>query len=181
MSKALTAWIEGIGFLAPGLPDWPTARAVLRGEQAYANAPSVLPAPAILPPAERRRASRVVKLTLAVGLEAAAHAGADVAQLATVFSGQPRPRQKIGIVGMMRTRARIAVAEFDKRADFVIWDYDSSQDELSAMNHCDIVFMHINHSSHTTKYKLNAIKANVVNVCGAATSLRDAVARYLAE
>jgi hypothetical protein len=46
MSKALTAWIEGIGFLAPGLPDWPTARAVLRGEQAYAPAPSVLPAPA---------------------------------------------------------------------------------------------------------------------------------------
>lgn len=104
-----------------------------------------------------------------------------LAKLATVFSGQPRPRQKIGIVGMMRTQARIAVAEFDKRADFVIWDYDSSQDELSAMNHCDIVFMHINHSSHTTKYKLNAIKANVVNVCGAATSLRDAVARYLAE
>ena len=86
MSKALTAWIEGIGFLAPGLPDWPTARAVLRGEQAYENAPSVLPAPAILPPAERRRASRVVKLTLAVGREAAAHAEADVAQLATVFS-----------------------------------------------------------------------------------------------
>ena len=72
MSKPLTAWIEGIGFLAPGLPDWPTARAVLRGEQAYENAPSVLPAPAILPPAERRRASRVVKLTLAIGLEAAA-------------------------------------------------------------------------------------------------------------
>ncbi|WP_412478401.1 beta-ketoacyl synthase chain length factor [Azonexus sp. IMCC34839] len=82
----LTAWIEGIGFLAPGMPDWPTARAILRGEQAWENAPSVLPAPAILPPAERRRASRVVKLTLAVGLEAAAHAGADVSTLATVFS-----------------------------------------------------------------------------------------------
>ncbi|UCV28517.1 beta-ketoacyl synthase chain length factor [Ferribacterium limneticum] len=86
MSRPLTAWIEGIGFLAPGLPDWPTARAVLRGEQAYESAPSVLPAPSILPPAERRRASRVVKLALAVGLEAAAHAGADVAMLATVFS-----------------------------------------------------------------------------------------------
>jgi len=86
MSQPLTAWIEGIGFLAPGLPDWPSARAVLRGEQAYTNAPSVLPAPSILPPAERRRASRVVKLTLAVGLEAAAHAEADIAQLATVFS-----------------------------------------------------------------------------------------------
>jgi len=86
MNQPLTAWIEGIGFLAPGLPDWPTARAVLRGEQALTAAPSVLPAPSILPTAERRRASRVVKLTLAVGLEAAAHAGADVATLATVFS-----------------------------------------------------------------------------------------------
>ena len=86
MSRPQTAWIEGIGFLAPGLPDWPTARAVLRGETPLTAAPSVLPAPSILPPAERRRASRVVKLTLAVGLEAAAHAGADVATLATVFS-----------------------------------------------------------------------------------------------
>ncbi|UCV22952.1 beta-ketoacyl synthase chain length factor [Ferribacterium limneticum] len=86
MSRPLTAWIEGIGFLAPGLPDWPTARAVLRGETPLTAAPSVLPAPSILPPAERRRASRVVKLTLAVGLEAATHAGADVATLATVFS-----------------------------------------------------------------------------------------------
>ncbi|MGE5320005.1 MAG: beta-ketoacyl synthase chain length factor, partial [Hyphomicrobiaceae bacterium] len=70
----------------PGLPDWPTARAVLRGEQPYAAAPSVLPAPTLLPPAERRRASRVVKTALAVGLEAVAHAGADAAALATVFA-----------------------------------------------------------------------------------------------
>ena len=85
-SIPLSAWIEGIGFLAPGLPDWPTARSVLRGEQPLTPAPSVLPTPAILPAAERRRASRVVKLTLAIGLEAAAHAGADVSTLATVFS-----------------------------------------------------------------------------------------------
>ena len=85
-STPLSAWIEGIGFLAPGLPDWPTARSVLRGEQPLIAAPSLLPTPAILPPAERRRASRVVKLTLAIGLEAAAHAGADVSTLATVFS-----------------------------------------------------------------------------------------------
>ena len=32
-----TAWIAGVGFVAPGLPDWPTARAVLRGEQAIGN------------------------------------------------------------------------------------------------------------------------------------------------
>ena len=85
-ASPLNAWIEGIGFLAPGLPDWPAARAVLRGEQPYAAAPSILPAPALLPPAERRRASRVVKLSLAIGLEAVVQAGADAAQLATVFT-----------------------------------------------------------------------------------------------
>ena len=85
-ASPLNAWIEGIGFIAPGLPDWPTARAVLRGEQAYAAAPSVLPAPTLLPPAERRRASRVVKTALAVGLEAVTHAGADAATLATVVA-----------------------------------------------------------------------------------------------
>ena len=47
MSKPLTAWIEGIGFLAPGMPDWPTARAILRGETPLTAAPSVLPAPCI--------------------------------------------------------------------------------------------------------------------------------------
>jgi hypothetical protein len=86
MTIPLTAWIDGIGFLAPGLPDWPAARAVLRGEKPMIGAPSILPPPVLLPPAERRRASRVVKLTLAVGLEAAAHAGADVSALAIVFS-----------------------------------------------------------------------------------------------
>jgi len=82
----LSAWIDGIGLLAPGLPDWPTAHSVLRGEQPYIPEPAVLPAPSLLPPAERRRASRIIKLTLAIGQEAAAHAEADVSTLATVFS-----------------------------------------------------------------------------------------------
>ena len=85
-SAPLAAWIEGIGFLAPGLADWPAARAVLRDGQRYSPAPSVLPPAAMLPPAERRRASRIVRLTLAIGLEAAAHAEADVSTLATVFA-----------------------------------------------------------------------------------------------
>ncbi|MFC7459932.1 beta-ketoacyl synthase chain length factor [Hydrogenophaga defluvii] len=82
----LQAWINGVGLIAPGLPDWPTAAAVLREETAYVPAPSVLPAPMLLPPAERRRASRVIRLSLGVGLEAVTHAGADAATLATVFS-----------------------------------------------------------------------------------------------
>jgi hypothetical protein len=86
MTPALHAWIDGVGLIAPGLPDWPAARAALAGEAAYAWTPSMLPTPSILPPAERRRASRLVKLTLALGQEATAHAGADPATLATVFS-----------------------------------------------------------------------------------------------
>lgn len=82
----MQAWIDGIGFIAPGMPDWATATAVLRGEQPYVSAPSVLPVPTLLPSAERRRASRVIKLSLGLGLEAVAHAGADAGTLATVFS-----------------------------------------------------------------------------------------------
>ncbi|SBT07777.1 conserved hypothetical protein [Candidatus Accumulibacter aalborgensis] len=88
--ESLCAWIDGVGFLAPGLPDWPTARAVLRGEETYRAAPSLLPVASLLPPAERRRASRVVRLALALGLEAAAAAGAveaaNLGDLATVFA-----------------------------------------------------------------------------------------------
>ena len=86
MTQALSAWIDGIGLIAPGLPDWASAAAVLRGEQPWQGAPSVLPAPALLPAAERRRASRVIRLALALGQEAATQAGADLTQLATVFA-----------------------------------------------------------------------------------------------
>ena len=86
MNAALTAWIDGIGLITPGLPDWPNAEAVFSGAQPWCNEPSVLPAPALLPPAERRRASRVIRLALALGQQAATQANADLSQLATVFA-----------------------------------------------------------------------------------------------
>ncbi|GAA6143102.1 beta-ketoacyl synthase chain length factor [Hydrogenophaga sp. 5NK40-0174] len=85
-THSMTAWIEGVGFIAPGLPDWVSAVEALSGRAAYESAPSVLPPPQGLGSAERRRASRVVKLALALGHEAAANAQADVSSLATVFS-----------------------------------------------------------------------------------------------
>lgn len=84
-AQSVEVWIEGIGVMAPGLPDWPTTRDVLLGVRVFESAPTVLPAPLLLPPAERRRASRVIKLGLGLGLEAVAHAGADASTLATVF------------------------------------------------------------------------------------------------
>jgi len=83
---ALTAYVEGIGVLGPGLKDWPCTRAILAGEQPYESRPTVLPLPESLPPAERRRTGRIVKLALAVGLEATARAAVHPSHLPTVFS-----------------------------------------------------------------------------------------------
>jgi hypothetical protein len=83
---SLSACIEGIGLLGPGLPDWPTCAAVLSGVSPYTAARTVLPVPEILPPAERRRAGRIISLVLATGAEAVTHAGHEAADLASVFS-----------------------------------------------------------------------------------------------
>lgn len=82
----LTAYIDGIGLLGPGFADWPSSQPVLTGAAAYQYQPTVMPAPASLPPAERRRCGPIVKLSLAVGYEAATMAGLDVKTLPTVFS-----------------------------------------------------------------------------------------------
>ena len=86
VNPPLSAWLDGIGLIAPGLPDWTQAAAVLRGDAPWQNAPSVLPVPALLPAAERRRARCVIRLALALGQEAAMQADADLSHLATVFT-----------------------------------------------------------------------------------------------
>ncbi|MDB5757085.1 MAG: 3-oxoacyl-[ACP] synthase [Burkholderia sp.] len=80
----LHAYIDGIGLLGPGLTGWPQGRAVLSGAESYAAAKTALPAPAMLPAAERRRSGPLVRVALAVGAEAGA--GHDLARLATVFT-----------------------------------------------------------------------------------------------
>ena len=51
----LSAYLGGIGVLGPGLASWPEAAAVLAGQKPYQAAPTLLPMPAILAAAERRR------------------------------------------------------------------------------------------------------------------------------
>jgi hypothetical protein len=84
--KPLEAYIDGVGIIGPGFNDWTSARDVLTGRADYQYQTAVLPSPTSLPPAERRRCGPVVKLTLAVGLEAVVAAGVDVKALPTVFS-----------------------------------------------------------------------------------------------
>jgi hypothetical protein len=83
---SLSAYVSGLGVLGPGLSNWSQAAAVLAGRAAYAPAPAVLPTPMLLAAAERRRSGRVVKLALAIALEATSQAGEDPAELASVFS-----------------------------------------------------------------------------------------------
>ncbi len=85
-AEGLRAWVSGIGLLGPGLPDWPTGAAVLRGEAAYQPARTEFPPAQGLPAAERRRATAAVKLALATGGEALAMAGRGAADLRTVFA-----------------------------------------------------------------------------------------------
>ena len=82
----LEAFVQGIGFCGPGLARWPDAAAVLTGRREYTQEPTVLPPPTLLPPTERRRTGRVVKLALAIASEAVSHAGTSAAALRSVFS-----------------------------------------------------------------------------------------------
>lgn len=82
----LDAWIDGIGLLGPGLPNWPSAAAVLCATAPYRPARTDLPAPQMLPPAERRRATAPVKLALAAGREALTMADRRADDLRTVFA-----------------------------------------------------------------------------------------------
>lgn len=86
MATELIAYIQGVGLLGPGLTDWSNSRDILCGLQAYQPSKTVIPAPELLPSAERRRASDIVKLTLATSLEAIKAAGLQDENLPSVFS-----------------------------------------------------------------------------------------------
>ncbi len=82
----LSAFIESVGVIGPGLANWPQAADVLAARAPYASARTVLPPPDGLPAAERRRTGPVVKIALAVGHEAVAASGRDATTLAAVFA-----------------------------------------------------------------------------------------------
>ncbi|NML18537.1 beta-ketoacyl synthase chain length factor [Azohydromonas caseinilytica] len=82
----LSCWVRGVGLLGPGLPDWATGRELLADPARWVSAPTMVPAPSRLPPAERRRAGTIVKVGIAVADQACAQAGLDPQDVATVFS-----------------------------------------------------------------------------------------------
>lgn len=79
------AYLEGIALWAPTLPDWDTARAVLRGEREAPSANAKLPSAELLAPTERRRAPDTVVLSLHVATRAVSMSAMDTKRLKSVF------------------------------------------------------------------------------------------------
>ena len=79
-------YVRSIGFAAPGMADWRTARAVLRGEAPLDSTPLVPHAPALLPVNERRRATPAVRLAFQAAEDAIQNAATAAAGYATVFA-----------------------------------------------------------------------------------------------
>ena len=78
--------LASVGLIAPGLPCWAAARAVIMGERGYE--PGTVPQPAadMLPANERRRAAVTVRWALAAAQEAAGASGYPADRIATVFA-----------------------------------------------------------------------------------------------
>ncbi|HET8899603.1 MAG TPA: beta-ketoacyl synthase chain length factor [Rhodanobacteraceae bacterium] len=82
----LTAYVDGIGCWAPGLPDWPAVAGWLRGERAADAAAAARPQPTMLPAGERRRAPLSVLIAVEAAAQAVAMSGHAAADLPAVFA-----------------------------------------------------------------------------------------------
>ncbi|MCP5157997.1 MAG: beta-ketoacyl synthase chain length factor [Gammaproteobacteria bacterium] len=82
----MSVYLSGIGLCAPGLPDWPTGRAVLAGRQPYRPDESLCFDRVRLPRNEARRASLTVRLALQAATEALDQAGMDGRSCRAVFA-----------------------------------------------------------------------------------------------
>ncbi|HEY6893374.1 MAG TPA: beta-ketoacyl synthase chain length factor [Rhodanobacteraceae bacterium] len=84
--RTLTVYVDGIGIWAPGIEDWAALTRVLSAGDIVTPDSNAKPAPAILPPTERRRAPEPVLLASEAASQAATMAGRDPATLASVFT-----------------------------------------------------------------------------------------------
>lgn len=82
----MRVFVDGVGVLGPGLCGWQSSQAILLGTSPYIDAPLVIPPNDLLPSAERRRTGPAVKIALAAGCEAIAHAQRNASELPSVFA-----------------------------------------------------------------------------------------------
>jgi len=81
-----SVYLQAVGVVAPGLPDWPACRDVLCGRAVYKPAPIARFSPTSLPVNERRRMTPTIRLALQAATEAMQSGTPDPATVATVFA-----------------------------------------------------------------------------------------------
>lgn len=85
-SAMIEVTIRGIGAIGPGFNSWTELKDQLLASNLDLITKTQLPTPELLPSAERRRASAIVKVGLCAGLEACQDAGTSAQKLQTVFT-----------------------------------------------------------------------------------------------
>lgn len=80
------ACLQSVSLIAPGLPDWPTARPVLSGHEAWEEEALQPLKPDFLPSNERRRTTPTIKLALQAAQQAIPRSESRPENLATVFA-----------------------------------------------------------------------------------------------
>ena len=78
--------VDAVGVLAPGLPDWETAREILAARLTLVPSVLEVPPPECLAPAVRRRSSPTVRLAIAVAEQALRRTSLSPQDMAMVFS-----------------------------------------------------------------------------------------------
>jgi hypothetical protein len=81
----ISAYLQSVGVVAPGLGDWPTCRNILIGRQDYQHAPVPRFNPEILPANERRRITPTIRMALQAATEAMRGSALAAHRVATVF------------------------------------------------------------------------------------------------
>lgn len=109
-SGRLLARVSGIGVIAPGIPDWNTGIQMLRGSCPWVSAPLLIPATEFIPPAERRRAGKAVRLALGCGYQAMENSGQRVDAAASVFASTDGDAENTHQICMALTEAEPALS-----------------------------------------------------------------------
>jgi Beta-ketoacyl synthase, N-terminal domain len=82
----ITVYLDAIGICGPGLENWVQAQMVLKNQEPYMTAPTVITPSSHLPAAERRRVGAAVKLALATASDALSTSKYLASDLLSVFS-----------------------------------------------------------------------------------------------
>lgn len=97
-----TVYIRRVGVAAPGLPNWESAIPVLAGQSAWVSEEMPKYAPGVLPPNERRRATRIARLAFQAAEDAVGGADATgLEDIAAVFASSGGDSEVLNKICMM--------------------------------------------------------------------------------